>query len=294
MDTLANLKAFITVARTGSFAGAARELKVAPSVVTKRINQIEWRLKAALFERSTRKVSLTAAGTRYLPSIQRCLSDIHEVFSELSGTRGDLQGTIRIKSPGTLAVQLLGPMFLQFQQRYPLVNLDLLTLDRPVNPVDEGFDLALTLMPDTYAGVIEEPLCKMPRILCAAPSYIERRGMPSQPRDLAQHEILNFMPTGTTWLFDGAAGEVQVRTLPRLSTNEGQLILSAALAGNGIARLTSYLCETHLQSGALVALLPEYPIKTLWLKALIPENRVQVARIRTLVDWLKLNLKTNP
>lgn len=290
MDTLTNLKAFLAVARTGSFAAAARELKVAPSVVTKRICQIEWQLKTPLFERNTRKVSLTATGLRYLPAVQRSVSDMDELFAEIPSQGQALQGTIRIKSPGTLAVQLLGPILERFQQRYPLVNLELLTLDRSVNPVDEGFDVALTLMPDTYAGVIEVPLSPMPRVLCASPAYLERKGIPAHPRELVEHDILNFLPTGTIWIFEGAMGEVQVRLQPRFNTNEGQLILSGALAGNGIARLSDYLYQRHLKSGALVPLLADYPIKQLWFKALVPENRIQVARVQALLGWVKSNV----
>lgn len=290
MDTLTNLKAFLAVARTGSFAAAARELKVAPSVVTKRIGQIEWQLKTPLFERNTRKVSLTATGLRYLPAVQRSVSDMDELFAEIPSQGQALQGTIRIKSPGTLAVQLLGPILERFQQRYPLVNLELLTLDRAVNPVDEGFDVALTLMPDTYAGVIEVPLSPMPRVLCASPAYLERKGIPAHPRELVEHDILNFLPTGTIWIFEGAMGEVQVRLQPRFNTNEGQLILSGALAGNGIARLSDYLYQRHLKSGALVPLLADYPIKQLWFKALVPENRIQVARVQALLGWVKSNV----
>lgn len=290
MDTLTNLKAFLAVARTGSFAAAARELKVAPSVVTKRIGQIEWLLKTSLFERNTRKVSLTATGLRYLPAVQRSVSDMDELFAEIPSQGQALQGTIRIKSPGTLAVQLLGPILERFQQRYPLVNLELLTLDRSVNPVDEGFDVALTLMPDTYAGVIEVPLSPMPRVLCASPAYLERKGIPAHPRELVEHDILNFLPTGTIWIFEGAMGEVQVRLQPRFNTNEGQLILSGALVGNGIARLSDYLCQRHLESGALVPLLADYPIKQLWFKALVPENRIQVARVQALLGWVKSNV----
>jgi DNA-binding transcriptional LysR family regulator len=290
VDTLTNLKAFLAVARTGSFAAAARELKVAPSVVTKRIGQIEWQLKTPLFERNTRKVSLTATGLRYLPAVQRSVSDMDELFAEIPSQGQALQGTIRIKSPGTLAVQLLGPILERFQQRYPLVNLELLTLDRSVNPVDEGFDVALTLMPDTYAGVIEVPLSPMPRVLCASPAYLERKGIPAHPRELVEHDILNFLPTGTIWIFEGAMGEVQVRLQPRFNTNEGQLILSGALAGNGIARLSDYLYQRHLKSGALVPLLAGYPIKQLWFKALVPENRIQVARVQALLGWVKSNV----
>lgn len=290
MDTLTNLKAFLAVARTGSFAAAARELKVAPSVITKRISQVEWRLKTTLFERSTRRVSLSPTGARFLPSVQRAVADIDDLFAELPAAGAALQGQVRIKAPGTLAVLLLGPILERFQERHPLVNLELLTLDRPVNPVDEGFDMAFTLMPDAFAGVIEEPLCPMPRILCASPEYIARKGAPAHPGELAQHDILNFLPTGTNWLFDGAAGEVQVRVQPRLNANDGQLILSAALSGNGIARLSGYLCESHLQAGTLVPLLADYPIKQLWLKVLIPESRLQVARVQELLRWTRSEL----
>ena len=290
MDTLTNLKAFLAVARTGSFAAAARELDVAASVVTKRISQIEWRLKTTLFERSTRRVKLTAVGLRYLPAIQRAIADVDELFAELPESGGELQGNVRIKAPGTLAVQLLGPVLERFQQRHPFVSLELLTLDRPVNPVDEGFDMVLTLMPDSFGGVFEEPLCPMPRILCASAAYLERKGTPQHPSELTQHEILNFLPAGTNWSFEGPAGELQVPVQPRLNTNEGQLILSGALAGHGIARMSAYLCESQLRAGTLVPVLQNYPIKQLWLKALVPESRTQVVRIQALIEWLKVEL----
>src|SRR2546426_6590750 len=110
MDTLANLKAFLAVSRTGSFAGAARELKVAPSVITKRISQIEWRLKSPLFERSTRRVSLTPTGQRYLPTVQRLLADVDDLFSEVQVSAHSLQGSIRLKVPSTVAAVLIGPL----------------------------------------------------------------------------------------------------------------------------------------------------------------------------------------
>lgn len=290
MDTLTNLKAFLAVARTGSFAGAARDLRVAPSVVTKRISQIEWRLKTPLFERSTRRVSLTPLGLRYLPAVQRAVADMEELFAELPAAGGDLQGRLRIKAPGTLAAVLMGPLLAQFQTLYPLVSLELLTLDRPVNPVDEGFDMVLTMLPDTYAGVIDEPLCAMSRSICASPEYVHSRGLPQHPSDLLAHDVLNFLPTGSVWAFESNSGEIQVRVQPRLNTNEGRLLLAGALAGDGIARLGAYLCEEHLKSGALIPMLTGYTIKTLWLKALIPESRIQVARVQALVQFLKLSL----
>jgi DNA-binding transcriptional LysR family regulator len=156
MDTVENLRAYLTVARTGSFSAAARELGVAASVVTKRVSQLEWRLKAALFERTTRRVSLTTAGQQHLAAIQRLVSDLDGIFAGVRQSAPQLQGRLRIKVPTSLAVLHLAELFNRFQRRYPLVSVELVALDRPVNPVDEGFDIALTLMPDAFGGVIEE------------------------------------------------------------------------------------------------------------------------------------------
>jgi len=290
MDTFANLKTFLAVARTESFSAAARELDVAPSVVTKRIGQLEWKLKAQLFERTTRRVSLTPTGKSYLTGVQRVVSDADELFAEPTSTRNDLQGQMRIKAPSSISVRLVGPILERFQQQYPLLNLEILALDRAVNPAEEGFDMALTLMPDTYAGVIEEPLCPMPRSLCATPAYLKLHEPLVHPRDLLGHCTLNFLPTGNIWRFDSPTGEVRIKVQPRLNTNEAQLLLSAALAGNGVAILGAYLSRPAIQAGKLIPLLSEFPLQGLWLKALLPESRVNVPRVQTLLQFLKSEL----
>lgn len=290
MDTIANLKAFLAVARTESFAAAARELGVAASVVTKRISQLEWRLKASLFERTTRHVSLTPAGQAYLPAVQRLVADAEDLFAQAAESRGELQGQMRIKAPTSVAVRLVGPILERFQQKYPLLNLEVMALDRPVNPAEEGFDLALTLLPDTYAGVIETPLCPMPRSVCVSPAYLARQGQPAHPRDLKRHAILNFLPTGDTWRFGSPAGEIRIKLQPRLNTNEAQLLLSAALAGNGIALLSAYLSRPAVEAGELVPVLQDYPLAALWLKALVPDNRAKVPRVQALLRHLVAEL----
>lgn len=290
MDTFANLKTFLAVARTESFSAAARELDVAPSVVTKRIGQLEWKLKAQLFERTTRRVSLTPTGKSYLQGAQRVVSDTEELFAEPTSTRNDVQGQMRIKAPSSVSVRLIGPILERFQQRYPLLNLEVIALDRAVNPAEEGFDMALTLLPDTYAGVIEEPLCPMPRGLCATPAYVKLHAPLLHPRDLLNHSALNFLPTGNIWLFDSPTGEIKIKVQPRLNTNEAQLLLSAALAGNGVAILGAYLSRPAIEAGQLVPLLQDYPLQGLWLKALLPESRVKVPRVQMLLQFLKSEL----
>ena len=288
MDTLSNLRTFLVVARTESFSAAARELGIAPSVVTKRIGQLEAQVQGALFERTTRRVRLTPVGRAYLPAVQRVVTDAQELFAHPVGDQ--LQGQLRVKAPTSVSVCLVGPLLERFQRLYPLLHLEVVALDRAVNPAEEGFDLALTLMPDTYAGVVEEPLCPMPRTACASPRYLHARGTPRHPSELKDHAILNFLPTGNIWSFGSAAGRVSVKVQPRLNTNEAQLLLSAALAGNGIAILGDYLARPALDNGALLPLLADFPLDAFWLKALLPENRANVPKVQALVRYLQAEL----
>ncbi|MDB5851377.1 MAG: LysR family transcriptional regulator [Rhodoferax sp.] len=294
MDTLANLKAFLAVARTGSFSAAARELGVAASVVTKRVGQVEWQLKSPLFERTTRRVSLTPTGRQYLPGVQRVIADLDGLMADARDTAPSLQGHIRVKLPTSIAVLHIGDLLHGFQRQYPLVSLEVMALDRAVNPVDEGFDLALTLMPHSYGGVVEEALCTIPRMICASPDYLARHGTPRHPRELAQHAILSFLPTGSTWEFNSGTGVVRVQLHPRLVSNEAQLLYAAALAGNGIAVLGAYLAAGAIADGRLQPLLVDYPMADLWMKALIPESRVQVERVQALLAWLRKALQPVP
>lgn len=294
MDVIENLRAYLAVARTGSFAAAARELDVAASVVTKRISQLEWRLKSPLFERTTRRVSLTTAGQQHLPAIQQLVSDLDDIFTGVQQAAPELQGRLRVKVPTSLAVLHLAEVFNKFLRQYPLVSLEVVALDRPVNPVDEGFDLALTLMPDAFGGVIEEPLCPIRRLLCAAPAYLAEKGTPKKPRDLARHDILNFVPTGNVLAFESATGAVSVSVHPRLSSNEAQLVAAAAAAGNGIAVLGDYLAIPALRAGTLVQVLAEYRLPELWLKALIAENRPPAVRLQALLETLRSELSPVP
>jgi DNA-binding transcriptional LysR family regulator len=294
MDVIENLRAYLAVARTGSFAAAARELDVAASVVTKRISQLEWRLKAPLFERTTRRVSLTTAGQQHLPAIQRLVSDLDGILAGVQQAAPELQGRLRVKVPTSLAVLHLAAVFNTFLRQYPLVSLEVVALDRPVNPVDEGFDIALTLMPDAFGGVIEEPLCPIRRLLCAAPAYLAKKGTPKKPRDLARHDILNFVPTGNVLAFESATGDVSVSVHPRFSSNEAQLVAAAAVAGNGIAVVGDYLAMPALRAGTLVQVLADYPLPELWLKALIAENRAHTARLQALLETLRSELSPVP
>jgi DNA-binding transcriptional LysR family regulator len=287
MDTLTNLKTFMAVVRAGSFAAAARDLNVAPSVITKRITQVEWELRASLFERSTRRVSLSPAGKRFLPAIQRAVADVDDIFASAREIPNDAQGHLRIKVPSSLGVLRVGKMLNEFQGQYPSISLEVITLDRAVNPVDEGFDIAITVIPSSFGGVLDEPLCRMERVICASPRYLETRKAPVHPKDLLDHQLLHYLPMGNRWDFDSKAGKISVDVRAQYTTNEAQLLLAATINGNGITVLGDYVVNQPLAEGTLVALLQDYPMPPVWVRALIPESKAQFPRVKIMLDWLK-------
>ncbi|HVV40541.1 MAG TPA: LysR family transcriptional regulator [Nitrobacter sp.] len=290
MDTLANLQAFLATAEASGFSAAARKLNVSTSVVAKRVTQLEGRIGAALFHRSTRQLRLTEAGQQYLPRARSIVADIGDLLSRMGETGHDLADHLRVKAPTSLTITRLADAFSAFQMRNPQVKLELVLIDRPVDPVTEGFDVAIGAFPHSFGGVVDEPLCPLHRLLCASPSYLEAHGAPRHPRDLVDHRCLSFLPTGPEWMFDGPRGRVTIQVRPYLASNEGHVLVKSAIAGNGIAFISHYLVADALRSGALRLVLPDFPIPELWVKATIPERRVNAAAVQALLAHLKASL----
>ena len=294
MDGIENLRTFVAVADAGSLASAARELGIAASVVTKRIDQLESRVQARLFTRSTRRVALTEMGLRYLSSARRLMHDYDEVLAEMRHSRQQIEGNIRIKVPTSMTVGYLAETLAEFQQQFPLVSLDVVLIDRAVNPSAEGFDIAVDALSSSFPGVIDEPICPLRRVVCAAPSYLEERGAPRHPRELTQHDCLVFLPTGRTWVFESADGIVSVDLRPRMSANDTVVLTAAALEGNGIALLPSYAVTAALRAGTLVRALEGFTVPTVWMKALVSEDRARIPRVRSLLTFLKARYSPVP
>lgn len=294
MDTFANLKAFVATADAGSFSEAARQTGVVPSVVAKRIDQLEWRIRAPLFARSTRKLTLTDAGERYLPAVRKLVAQMEGVLTGMSQASGDLEGPIRIKIPTTLGTLYLSELLNQFVLAQPHISMDVVLADRSVNPLEEGFDLAIGALPESYGQVKDHPLCPIRRRLCAAPAYLARKGTPQQVGDLIEHNCLVFTTTGSHWEFQSPQGLVGVQVHPTLKTNDGVALRQAALSGLGIAVLADYLAQPALAAGSLVEICPDLKIPDIWLKALVPVHRYDVPRIQMLLHWLQEQITLNP
>lgn len=285
MDTLLNIRAFVSSARSGNFSAAARDAGVSPSVITKRISQLEHQLGTILFHRSTRMVKLTESGAELLPRCLKLIGDLDETLQS-ARRRGRIQGRLRIKAPSTLTSVLLGGLISDFAVANQGVFIDLVLLDRSVNPVEESFDIAVSARPATYPNVVDVPLAPYPCILVASPAYLAAAPALDHPRDLADHGCLTSVLYGRLWRFDGPSGEVSVEVHPRMSANDGRVLLEAARRGVGVAILPRFVARDAIAAGQLVPLLPHFPPAMLRLKALVPASRMADASVAALIDYL--------
>jgi len=281
------MKAFLATARSGSFSEAARQLSVAPSVVSKRVNQLEWQLRSRLLERTTRRVRLTEVGEQYLPTIRGIINEYDDLVAGSLRAPGELEGHIRVKSPAALTNLHLGKVYTEFQRTHPRVTLDVVLMDRSVNPIEEGFDVVLGLLPASFENVVEEALLPYPRLACASPKYLKQRGEPKHPRDLAGHDCLVFQPAGSTWTFQSRRGPISVTVRPKFSSNDIQVIVDAARDGSGIAVLSKLISKQAIKDGSLVPVMPEFSLPDHWLKAFIPQSRVGLARVQALLTAIR-------
>jgi DNA-binding transcriptional LysR family regulator len=286
MDTLLNMRAFLAVVDQGSLSAAARKLSVAPSVMSKRIGRLEDELGAPLFVRTPRKAELTDFGQRHLPRVRALVHQTDEVIAGARRSRQALDGHLRIKCPTTIASSYFGSFFADFVQRHVGVSIDLVLVDRSVNPIEEGFDLAIGAMAASYSDVIDYPLCAYPLLLCASTSYLARRSHPQHPRDLVEHDCLCSQSVGSQWVFESESGDLAVKVSSRFSVNDATVLRDAALSGAGIAMLSEFVGRKAVLSGALVPLLPDFPVKSLWLKALIPSSKMEQPLMHAMIEDL--------
>ncbi|MBU9205435.1 LysR family transcriptional regulator [Burkholderia multivorans] len=286
MDVITHVRTFAAVARYGSFTEAAHQLDIAPSVVARRISQLEKELNTRLFERTTRKVTLTEAGERFHTRAAELVADFEELVTSVERDAGKLEGHLSVMAPTTLTVRALGPILRSFLEQHPRITMQISLVDRSVNPAESGVDVAISGRLASYDGVVDIPLRPVQPVLCAAPSYLQRQALPTHPRDLARHACLAFSPTGTTWNFHTSRGIVSVDVVPRLTADDNLTLLDAARSGLGIALIPKYVAGTALESGELEPLLPDFLPQENWFKAYVPRRRMNLARVKALLDWL--------
>lgn len=296
MDRLQAMATFVAVVDGGSFASAARTLNLSPPVVTRAVAELEERLQLRLLTRTTRVVRVTEAGARYAEDCRRILAEIEEAESAAAGAHGAPRGTLTITAPVLFGQMYVTPVLVRYLQTYPEVDAQCLFLDRVVNLMEEGVDVAVRIaeLPDSSLQAIR--VGRVRRVLVAAPGYLEAHGVPGRPEDLAQHVIVSAAGLGAQpeWRFriDGRAHAQRIA--PRMRTTTNDSAISAALAGLGIARLLSYQAAPHVAAGTLVPLLEAYEAAPLPIHVVHHEGRRATQKVRNFVDMAVESLRAHP
>jgi DNA-binding transcriptional LysR family regulator len=288
MDNLQNVRTFLAAARLGSFAAAARSFAVAPSVISKRINQLEHEFRVSLFHRSTRDLRLTEDGARLLPRCMKLVSEYDNMRDV--GSADEVSGLLRVDAPGSVTALILGPVLCDFLAHYPDVELDLRLTDRLDSPLARSCDLTIGTRPSTVENVRDYPLMPYPCAAYAGSAYIERRGCPSHPLDLAEHDCLVSLLHGKTWHFYSDEGDVGVAVRPRLSVNDTIVLREAVRRDLGIAILPTFLADDDLADGTLRPVLSGFRPPPMWIKAQIPTQRTAKPSVNALLEFLTRRL----
>ncbi|MCG8443477.1 MAG: LysR family transcriptional regulator [Caulobacterales bacterium] len=292
MDRFAALSAFVAVVEQGGFAPAARRMGLATSSLTRQVNALEEHLGALLVNRSTRAVTLTDAGARYLEDARRILGELEEADRGVSEAEGPPSGVLRASLPVAFARLHVAPAIPAFLRRYPDVELDMLTTDAMVNLVEDRIDVAIRLGALESSSLIARTLAAHRRVVCASPDYLGERGRPAAPADLANHNCLAFdyATGGASWHFSRGKTVETVRVRGNLKASGSELLQEAALGGAGIILMPTWLVGPDIAAGRLVQILPGWEANPSAspgaISAVYSPNRRGAKKVRAFVDHL--------
>ena len=289
MDRLEAMDIFVRIVETGSFSAVARDLGTTQPTISKQITALERQLKTRLLERSTRSLNVTASGTTYYERCKRILEDVKAAEGALGRLQSSLTGTLHVNGSIALGQLFLTPLLLEFQRRYPELTVELTLNDRYIDLVEEGVDVAVRLGRLADSNLVARRLGATRRVLVATRTYLDAHGTPQEPAQLARHNCLlyAYLSTGNEWTFRGPQGDLRVHVHGNFKANNGHSIREAMLAGAGVALTPDWLVHEELQSGTVVALLPEFAPAPLEVNAVYPSGRHVSAKLRTFVDFLQ-------
>lgn len=273
------MQAFVAVAERGSFAGAAEQLQVSAVMVGKYVQQLEVHLGTALLQRNTRRQRLTEAGSAYLAGCRQVLEQVQQAEADVAGLQVQPRGLLRVSAPSTWGSCVLAPQLAALLRAQPQLNIELDLSNRRVDLIEDGFDVAIRVGPLPSQEVVARPLPPYAMSLCAAPSYLRRRGTPRTPADLQGHDCLSHLAWrgGHGWQL--ANGE-QVDWEARLTCNDGVALREAAVAGAGLVLQPTALLAGEIAAGRLKPLLRDYlpeprPMHLIYLPDRRPRPRLQ-------------------
>lgn len=287
MDRVIAAKVFVDLACSGSFTRTADRLDMSRPMVSRYIEEMESWLQTRLFHRTTRKISLTTAGERYVSEVEDWL-DQAERLEQAGREREEPMGNLRLATSMSFGFSQLVPALKGFLQRYPKVNVDLELQDTVTDLTSQRIDLAIRFAANPDPALIGKPIGVCKSVLVAAPEYLQRCGSPQTPQALVDHDCLGYRNFGRHVWHLSCEDEVQsVDIRCRLNANEVTALMNAAVQGMGIAMQPTYLVEDYLKSGKLVVVLPHWQPDELKIYALYASRKHQSLAVRALIDYLE-------
>ncbi len=290
MDRFQALTAFASVVEHGSFVRAAERLGVSVSAVSRHVAELEAHLDVRLLNRTTRRLSLTESGGVFYEHCVQLLADLDEAEQSASASAITPRGTLRLSAPVTFGERHLAPAIGAFVERYPDMRFDVELSDRAVDLVEERFDAAVRIGAIGSQNLVGRTLAQTRMVCCAAPGYLERRGEPKRPEDLAGHECLTYeyAPQRNTWPFRERDGSVrQVKVSGSVHANSGRFLEALALEGLGIAYEPDFIAGPEVRAGRLVPILRAFQPSPSPIQLVYPSRRHLSAKVRAFADFLR-------
>lgn len=290
MDRLDELMIFVAILDTGSLAGASRQLRRSRPAVTRALAGLEERVGARLIARSTRQLTPTDAGRELAASARRMLAEYDAALSGASAA--PVRGLLRVTAPLAFGRLHVSPIVAEFLDLHPEVQVELVLADRNLDMIEEDLHAAVRIGPLPDSRLVVRRVGEVRRLLVAAPAYLERRGAPRRPADIAEHDAIASVAAGQglVWHFGGPGRPARVTIAPRLIVNEIESVLIAARAGRGLARPLSYQAAADIAAGSLVRLLREFEPPPLPVQLVVPSGQHLAPKVRAFLDHAALRL----
>jgi len=295
MKNTTDMAIFIAIIQKGSITQAAKHLGISLAVCSKRLLNLEARLKVKLLYRTTRRQELTDEGTVYYEHCLEIQKAIESVEENIADMQQIVQGVLRVTVPASFGRKHISPIVSQFMKRYPKIKLQLMMTDQHIDIIENRIDMAVRVGPLTDSSLIATLLASSHRVLCASPEYIQRMGKPEKPNDLSTHQCIIMSSLGglhESWNLKEGNNYIQVSVNGVITTNNGEAIRDAALGGLGIANKSVWDIYEHIQNGELQVLLEDYPLPKANIYAVYHKNQFLTAKVRVWIDFLKEHFAT--
>ncbi|GAB4544222.1 MAG: LysR family transcriptional regulator [Pleurocapsa sp.] len=295
MDKFESMYAFTQVVKEGSFAAAARKMQMSRSAVNKLVINLENLLKIQLLYRTTRQVTLTDTGKAYYERCLSILADVEEAELAVSQQHKEPKGLLKINAPLSFGISALASKIAEFTSRYEELKVQLILEDRFVDPISEGYDVIIRIgSPPSSSNLIVEEIASLERVICAAPSYLEAKGIPEHPQELQNHSCLHYgyLETGDRWLFSNKNENLTISIDGVLCSNNGEVLRDAAIKGLGIVMLPMFLVQKELNQGKLQIILEDHQLPRLSLCLIYPVNRHLSTKIQLFTEFIKHYFKS--